>query len=223
MKKIFLFLAVVFPFICFSQIKVEIPQEFVRVNDGTGGMSNIKYEGSPYLYDSYVPGKIVVSKDQSFQVMIRYNAYSDVFEMLDDKNRNSALNKMNDVKVIMAGREYQIYSYFDDGMVNEGYFENLSVDGDIKFFRRDAKKFVDLVKAESGYTKDKPAKFVLESPKYYVQTNGNPLEEIRLKKKDILAAFNAHKNEVNTFVKTQKLNLKKQEDIIKLFNYYSTL
>jgi len=223
MKKIFLVLAFSIPLFCFSQIAVQIPQGFVRDHDGTNSMSNIKYQGSPYLYDSYVPGKMIVNDEQTFQIMVRYNAYSDVFEMLDDNNRSSALYKLDYVKIIMTGREYQIYSYQDNGKQIEGYLENLSVSGDTKFFRKDSKKFVDLVKAETGYEKDKPAKFVLESPKYYAQKKDESLKEIKLKKKDILALFQSHKNEVSTFVKKQKLNLKRQEDVIKLFDYYNTL
>ena len=58
---------------------------------------------------------------------------------------------------------------------------------------------------------------------YFVQlpSTGKDLISVKRDNKALLAALN--KPELESYVKTNKLNIKKDEDLLKLLNYYSTL
>ena len=55
--------------------------------------------------------------------------------------------------------------------------------------------------------------------KYFFYLNDD-LIQVELKKKDILKIFKSKQNEVTSFVKSNKLSYKKEEDVTKIFNYY---
>lgn len=224
MKKLLLLLLFIFPVFCFSQVKIEIPQEFVnsQVGNSTKG---IKFKGSPYLNEVFVKGEIIVNdSNTTFITKIRYNAYSEVFELQDGSNKKTALNKNKTVSVFMGKQHFAIYSFLEDNKLKEGYLEILNSEGKMMLYKQYKKKFIDVIKAQSGYSEDKPAKFVLESPVFYIQKNkSDPLEEISLKKKSILNIFSDNKPAINNYVKKHKLNLKKQEDVVVLFDFYNAL
>jgi hypothetical protein len=59
--------------------------------------------------------------------------------------------------------------------------------------------------------------------KYFISTDNESVLEFKLRKRSILRLMSAHKSEVSTFVKENKLSYSKEKDVIKIFKYYHTL
>ena len=77
------------------------------------------------------------------------------------------------------------------------------------------------MKAESSYSKDKPAAFV-DSQSYYFKKH-DVLLPFPHKKKELFKLFPEYETELNRYLKEKKINPKSEEDIKKLFSYLDTV
>jgi len=218
MKKI-VFLWLLAPLFCFGQ-KVELPVVFVRSSLLNKDVPSVQYKGSPYLNKEFVLGKIIVDNSKSFEMKLRYNAYADVFE-LQNNNQINTLIKSSNTKVFLEKKLFEIYEYLDKSSKKEGYFENLNINDEVILLKRSRKKFTDVVKSQSGYAEDKPAKFTLEIVYYIKRDKFLPAIEIKLNKKSILKALNDKEKSLKNYIKKHKLKLKKERDVVQLFEYYN--
>ncbi len=151
---------------------------------------------------------------------LRYNAYADVFE-LQNNNQINTLIKSSNTKVFLEKKLFEIYEYLDKSSKKEGYFENLNINDEVILLKRSRKKFTDVVKSQSGYAEDKPAKFTLEIVYYIKRDKFLPAIEIKLNKKSILKALNDKEKSLKNYIKKHKLKLKKERDVVQLFEYYN--
>jgi len=81
-------------------------------------------------------------------------------------------------------------------------------------------KTVILYKAEPArpYTDPKPARFENGKEFLFLQKDSNPAEKV-IKEDEILRFFGGRSGEAKQYADKNKLNLKKQPDVIKLVNY----
>lgn len=215
------FLLVLFQFFSFAQ-KIDLPTEYIRNQSIKSRFSTIQYEGSPYLNEQFVDAEVIVDGKDHFTKKLRYDAYSDVFELQENNNEITGLIKSANVAILMDNNLYELYKYLDDGVEKEGYFINLTKKKGLKLLKNERKKFIEAVKAESGYDKDKPAKFVYVK-NYFLKKEGLAAVEMRLKKKSILKLLNDKEKLINSYIKKHKLKLKDEKEMIQLIDYYNTL
>ncbi|WP_405609753.1 hypothetical protein [Polaribacter sp. Asnod1-A03] len=58
---------------------------------------------------------------------------------------------------------------------------------------------------------------------FYILNKDNKYISVKLKEKDILKALVSKKSELKKYIKGNKLNLKKEKDVVKLLSYYHSL
>jgi hypothetical protein len=201
---------------------IELPTDYIN-NTITGGLntgipSNV--QGSPYANEEFVLGKVFVNDDKPYNGILRYNAYTDGIEMKTEKGIITLL-KRSYLKARIGAKLYLIESYTVNGAIRKTYFVELS-QGKARLLLKQGKKYVEARSASSSYTKDQPAKFEDER-RYYIITEGNPAIEIRLKSKEVLQALPDHRKEMQAFVKSNKLKMKTEEEVIQVLNYYNSL
>ena len=83
------------------------------------------------------------------------------------------------------------------------------------------KKFKDKVPVKDSYTKEQPATFI-DSESYYIKKD-RVLFPVSNKKKKFLKQFPEESNELNKFIKSEKINLKNKNDLIEIFKHYDSL
>ena len=154
---------------------------------------------------------------------IRYNAYSDFFEFKDEKDEIKSLQKSAIVTVIIEGKFFELYDYLSNNTSKEGYFEKLNRNGKTILLKQYSKKFIDAVKANSGYQEDKPAKFVLNETYFIKKNELSPAIKIILKKKNILRLLNDKEVLIKEYISKKKPNFKNEQEIAQLFDYYNSL
>ncbi|NER14441.1 hypothetical protein GWK08_13385 [Leptobacterium flavescens] len=174
--------------------------------------------GSPYVMESFAPAKINQFQDLH---VIRYNAASDAMEFKNRKNEILVLNKMNDYTITLNGSNkiYQTVTYSNG---KRGYAVLLwkSDDSNTSLFLRERIEFVPKKPAASSYSKDQPAKYKRVKDVLYLK-DGSEMTELPTNKKKFFAAFKGKEKEVQQFVKKNKLKISKQEDIVKIIEFYS--
>ena len=224
MKSIFSIVLVLASLLGYSQTQVELPAGFIKNELLKSTINNTNYKGSPYLSEIFSYGKVFVGKTKIYQSKLRYNAFSDVFEIQDNVNSITALLKSENVKVFLNRNLYTLYLYLDNAREKMGYFVNLNPTAKkISLLKKERKKFIEARKAISSYSEPKPAKFVFERTYYIKEINKKPIFLQKLSKKEILVFLNDNKKAVSNYIKKAKLNLKKEKDVTELFNYYNNL
>lgn len=188
-----------------------------------------KAKGSPYLNEEFVHGEVIVNEKVEEVGKMRYNAYRNEVEILDNLSKDSyySLLKRAYIKVEIEGKLYRIYTYVDnDKSIKTSYFTDLN-EGALKLLFKPEALLKQARSPSTSYEKYSPPTYVWNSS-YYILDNRNKDKEnhavkIRLTKNNILDFTGSRKNEMKLYIKENKLNLRKEQDVITFLNYYNSL
>lgn len=184
-------------------------------------------EGSVYIQETFMPAKLSLLEGTKI-FNLKYNAYSDEFEIQNEGKKPGALNKNIDnlLIVFVAGNKtYEAKNYIDEkGEAKRGYFVHANDSkSKHKLLIKEAIKFIEKKTSETGYDKARPAKFKRLKDTYFISIGDDPAVEFPKKKKDFSKSFpNKHKD-IMSFIKKNKIKTSKEDDLVKLINYINTL
>jgi len=206
----------------FTEAIVSNMENAMRLS-GAEENSKLSYvKGSPYESNSFILGKAKYKNiDDSKSFYLRYNIYNDVIEIQDSENIIGLIKSLN-IYAVIKNKEYhyEIYS-IDNEKTDEGYFILLSKGENSNLYLRKTKEFKDKVKAKDSFHKDISAAFI-DSESYYIKKD-RVLFPVTKNKKEFLLQFPEMKDDLKKYMKSEKINLKSEKDVIKLFNYMDTL
>lgn len=197
--------------------------DFVRRITKDGSIEE-NVEGSRYFNESFLFSKIFY-KDQPFKEVFsaRYNAFEDIIE-LDKGAHHEALLKDENVTCAIGGVLYLYQNYIPKkGKATKlGYLKLLYKDSNKKLLVREHVRFKEAKPAKTSMTASFPAKFVQKQTYYY--QNQSMEAAILITKKTVLSIFpDIHKDDIKSYIKTNKLDLNDKNDLIKLFKYNSSM
>ncbi|TMM58245.1 hypothetical protein FEE95_02115 [Maribacter algarum] len=243
MKTKLSFLILLSSFYCFSQdtdepvtIRFSLPSTADRLQDDRTRIFTIK--GTPYLNEEHQLGTII-NGETTMEAPIRYNAYYDYFQVLDENKKKASVLKSNNVIVQLDGKTYHLLTYEEtvqdkalyylpqnknqqlSGNMKEGYFCALS-DGETVLYNKTTKRVPKFKLQDHGYTQFAPTDLVTLNH-YYIKRKHRPAVRIKLSKKEVLFALNNKYNEVRDYIKKNKLKVKTEEEVIQILSYYDTL
>ena len=196
-----------------------------RVNlllDVTPEVYNESVEGSPYIYEKFLPATITASEDNIFYV--RYNAVSDEFEV-KAKTKSYALNRYRrdiQITILPLEKTYQVFGFLDEnGNENFGYFHYLTdINAEVGLFKKEKIVFLEEIKSKTSYDSGRPAKFKRMKDLYFVSQKGTKLLiELPTKKKSIAKLFPDLEGEILNYIKEEKIKISKEKDLIKLLTF----
>ncbi len=156
-------------------------------------LNEIEYTGSPFLNEEYATCEIVFNGKKVGTMYYKYNAYNEEIQVKKNKYTKdySALRRDKKVALISNGVALQFHVFYNKK--NEkllGYMFNL-ISGKYSLYKRVNVKFTDLIKAQTSFQKDIPAKFT-KFDAYYYQSGNGKIKEIELKKKKLLKLVDAN-------------------------------
>ena len=181
----------------------------------------VPIEGTPFMNPTYKQGETIISGKSKTKALMRYNAYYDSIELLDENNTPRKLLRRKSIHAIFDGKTYQIFEYDEAGKKREGYFNPLNI-GEVKLLFKPKKMFVQAKKPEHGYDQYKPPTFQ-DISSHYVIIGESTAIKTRLSKKQILKHLDKNTSQIRKLISNQKLNLQKEADVITLIDYYNTL
>lgn len=203
------------------------PYDFYHIlqNNAKAKIDLSSVEGSPYEQESFVLGKAAEKlTNNSMNCYLRYNVYNDEIQMkikLDDEKIVGLIKSLNHYAVI-NNKEYHYLSYTDNNKnINEGYFILVSNEIKNSLYLKRIKKFKVGQPAKDSFRKAIPSAFKNFERYYYKK--GRVLFQLPTKKKEILLHFSDKKEDLKKFMKAEKIDLKDEKDLIKLFKYYDSL
>lgn len=194
--------------------------EFEGLYDETA--SNI--EGSPYANNNFLTGSIYQNEELlKNNLLLRYNIYSDEIEIKEDEDSKeySALIK-NQENIILIGKSVYVSIPLNGSEVNGNYFNILVTKGKFKLYKKSKIVYKKAKPAKTSYDRDQAAKFTTTNLYYLVDVNGK-FYEVPTKNSKALKIFKDKNSELKAFAKTAKINVKDENDLTRLINYYNSL
>lgn len=186
--------------------------------------------GSPFFSDNWLDGVVKLADGKLYKdVKLKYDQVLDEVFFLGQNNVTMAFKS--------PVLEFKIATASVDGLLSEAYFVNgfAPIDGateksyyqklvyekgsKIQLTKRNIKKIYESRVYNSAVT-DKTVEPIVS---YYISNDNKVLKKIKLDRKSVLAGIGNKQNELEKFAETNKLNLKKEEDVIKLLIYYNSI
>ncbi|SNR28971.1 hypothetical protein SAMN04488009_0866 [Maribacter sedimenticola] len=187
------------------------------------GMSyyEVPIEGTPYVNELFKKGTTIINGNYKNDGLMRYNAYQDAIEIKNENGSVRTLLRRENIIANIDGTMYMVRNYKSMGQIKAGYFNPLN-EGYTRLLLKPKKIFLQAENPENGYDVYKPAKY-MDVSLYYIQQGDHPAIEIKLNKKSVLKLLGGNSDNLKKYIKQNDLNLRLQEDIIRLLNYYNTL
>lgn len=150
---------------------------------------------------------------------LRYNAFKDEMEF-EDKGTLYNLTKQNvlTIKFPELKKTYVSLNYNVDGNTKFGYLVSL-VDGEkAKLYKREKIEFVSGTKSTNAYLKDAKDYYEREKDLYLVSVNYQ-FYKVTKSIDEFANRFGDRSQVVKDFAKSNKINLSKEADLIKLVEF----
>lgn len=220
-------------FACLILISLNVSAQIVSVRDNTidvetlflGEVNKNEYnsaDGSPYISNTFVPAKINDLKKTQF---IRFNVVDQIVEVKTKENKAVMLDLTHDYQIKMldgSNKQYATATYYLKGKSRKSFFEIVKQTESYILYKQERRKFIKEQKAE-GYQDKTPARFVDVNPMYFVsdfKKESGHLLELPAKKKKFTSFFGSRSKAMGQFIKKEKLNSTKEEDLIAIFDFY---
>lgn len=179
-------------------------------------------QGSPYLQDGFIEGTVTRKNgDVYHQVPLRYNGYDDQIEFKPPTGVALYLSNPEEFQSVTIGSQKYIYlSSNSKRQEADGYFELLE-DGKTKLLKKHA---VVLKEAEPAkpYQDPKPAAFEKEPASFFVLNEKQEVIEIS-NTNSLLDALPSANNELKSYLKKNKLKVRKEDDLRQVIAHYNEL
>lgn len=227
MKKIILLLSLI-PSYYYSQVKTDLE----IFGNSRGSVfevtnTNIKHypgiDGIPYLDENFHP--ITIDGYNKNLPSVRYNAYEDEMEFKVN-NELQFVTKQNDLKFKFSdnGKVYFLTNYIYENKNINGYLVELVGIGKYKLYKKEKVQVIEYNNnVTNTYLKDKNPYFQKENDVYLVNNKGIYIK-IPKNIKELTTLLNiTNPKVVLDFTKQKNISLKKESDLILLFNFINSL
>ncbi len=182
------------------------------------GLTYSNIAGTPFLLSEFTKGTVMMPDSSVYQdVLLRYDIYADRMEFSDQNGQiREILEPGKYGRFVIKDQAFRYVSYTEANKTSQSFMEILA-DGKITLYKKIRVQFQEATEA-GGYKDAEPPKFVQLSPDLYLSVNGNPAERIK-NQKQTLSVLAGENPAIDAFVKKEKLNLNKEEELIQAVQF----
>lgn len=211
-----------------SIASIKSADEFWRLQTNGERMSKIvlsekDIEGSPFLNDDFIKGNVITKKGVKYVgVPLRYNIYSQNFEFKTPKQILEFKDPASIREVEIKNETFIFVPYKEKNKkLKWGFFQKINKSGPAQLLIRYRVTFSQATKP-GAYSDAKPASFSDKEELFYVKFGTHPAVRI-MRTSDFTDNAPKQKAEIKKFIKSNKIKVRRQKDLIKLVNYYNSL
>ncbi len=178
-------------------------------------------EGSQFMNEEWKIGVLKTDSVLIEDLKYRYNIYGKQMQYMYDSVIYS-IGAPHKIKSLNFDNKCFIYSIFNNNGIEEYDFFQVLVEGKCKLLIR---REIQIIQANYNYTHNVGShndKFVLVES-YYMKKGDAPAVKVKKFKKRFLQNFEDKNIQVADYMKKQKISLGKQDDLMKVVDYYNTL
>lgn len=174
--------------------------------------------GSPYFSGEFTEGEIHKNDSVHFKgVWIRLDLFSNKLEFRDQKDVIQELLEPGQYDRFIIGNSAFRYITRTEGNKAVNEFMQILADGNVKLYKKFRINLQEATKPQA-YQDAQPPKFVNMSPEYFLVVNNGEAQRIK-NQKHVIELLKTQKPALENFVKKEKLNLNKEEELIKAVEY----
>jgi hypothetical protein len=174
-------------------------------------------QGSPYFNSKYANGSIKTLSQKEFEIKnVRYNLETQQLEYTENDNVYAIQDSVQSFTMLdSVGNSHQFAKLKSEQ--SEGFYEAVA-DGNVTLLKKyTIKKEI----VEDWFTKKKTNKLVQHA--VYFSSKGGTLQKFTPTAKNIALVLADKKEKVSAYIKNEQLDLKQDDDLIKVFKFYNTL
>ena len=183
-----------------------------KISTPKGQLTYADIRGNAYYNATFMSAKV---ENATTLMNVRYNKYTDAIEILNDGSIYE-LPKSEKYSRIAYANSPVVFVYLDSGEI-KGYFVEV-ISGKTRLLKKLKTEFRPEVPAVNTFTSTIPPKFENVKPVYYFETN-NQFIKVPKNTDDLINQFTEHKSEIAAFIKSNKLKINKEEDLIRLTQF----
>ena len=174
--------------------------------------------GSPFLNDAFVNGNVVLTNGVKFKsVLLKYSSYNDELFFKNPKDE-SLLSFVVPVKSFeLLGQTYVNGFPRIDNFTENSFYE-LIANSSVKLLLKNYKTILENKPYNSASVEKK-----FEDNKIYYVFKAGKMKRFKPSKKDFMETFADKSSEIDIFLKKEKVDFKNNADLVKVFEYYSSL
>lgn len=180
--------------------------------------------GSMFLNERYMPAKL---SDEQNTVLLRYNAYSDFFEMSTPQTGEVKTLPKDPNMTITFVSNNESYAYVnyktEDGEAISGYLNIIADNPNVKIYKRERIYLQPESFPNNSYQSYKAANYKQANDEFYVKIKDKDAVFFSAKKKDLAKLVPGKEKELKDFVKKNKIDLDKESGLEQLGNYMETI
>jgi len=205
----------------------EILLDKLRLNKVMHGIEYETYEtvaGDPFLFGDFHEGEIIFKNGEAFNLNLRYDIYADQVHLKDNDQIYGIIHPETLASIRIDTVKFLYCNFVNspsDKSPEESSYFIVKKDGKCKLL---IKKNIRVQDAElpRALQDARPAKFVHLADTYYLKQEGKYAVRIN-SKKDITAILADKKNDIDKFIRTEKLKTKEVDDLAKIVTFYDSL
>lgn len=177
-------------------------------------------EGTPYLEETYVQGEVQFGKTVSV-LPIRYNIFQDLMEYKQN-GQVLVFDPTTKIKKVHFGNQTFIVDKFElKGKTKYGFLTMLD-SGKAMLVSKHVVTYLGAKKGGNLDGSDTPARYARSADVYFYKIGtGNLIRVENLK--SLIAGFADKQEELTKFAKEEKISVKKENELVRLFKYYNSL
>jgi|EndMetStandDraft_4_1072995.scaffolds.fasta_scaffold00019_3 hypothetical protein len=185
-------------------------------------------EGSPYLAENWLPGIVNLASGKTIVTKLKYDAVSDelIFQSPRDSMALAFVSPVKSFRLDVASIDQSSLTplLFSSGYPpideqTEASFYQVVATGKTTLLKR-YKKVIHSEQAFNSATTTKT--FAMRDVVYYLLA-GNKIVRIKPTLKTITTMLNDNSGNLQTFIKSNKIDFKSDNDLAKLFTYFNSL
>jgi len=174
--------------------------------------------GSPFLNDAFVNGNVILTNGVKFQsIALKYSSYNDELFFKNPKDE-SLLSFVVPVKSFELLWQMYINGFPAIDNFTENSFYELIANSSVKLLLKNYKTILENKAYNSASTEKK-----FEDNKIYYVFKDGKMKRFKPSKKDLMETFADKSSEIDVFLKKEKVDFKNNADLVKVFEYYSSL
>ena len=192
--------------------------------------SDLPTVGSIYIDETFLPCKVYYEDDLVGDFFYRHNAFNDEIEIKDTQlaeEPESSLMTIKELRLLdpIGNKELALRVYENDkGELRNGYLYRLGEGEKYDIFFKNSGKYTEGTHPVYSLVRPTPNKFSHFTEYFFLKKGDKVAKYVEQKDRKFVKSFDKSIQEpLATFLKEEKINLKKEEDLIKTFNYLNTL
>jgi hypothetical protein len=180
--------------------------------------------GSPYAIEEFFDGQIRLSDSVSTVLPVRYNVVLDELEFKkNDKVFALVPQENTTIKILSSSKVYTYLNYNSENASKKGFLGVETFNKNINFYTKEVIVYVPYADALNAYSEPIPSHFKKGEKLYFIGLLDKSIVEMPKKNKDLLKLFPIYEKEISAFIKTNKISLNDEKELLLLVNYLDSL